>query len=124
MILVILINLPQTLCCSRSNQELKNLENFLKNVFWIRIGQLSFRKGLFCNVGDLCLIPGLGRSPGGGHGNPLQYSCLENPIDRGAWQATVHGVTKSQAQLSDQALHGTAMAFIGFILGHKMKLQS
>ena len=40
-----------------------------------------------CNVGDLGLIPGLGRSPGGGHGNPLQYSCLENPMDRGAWQA-------------------------------------
>ena len=40
-------------------------------------------------------IPGLGRSPGEGNGNPLQYSCLENPIDRGAWQATVHGVAKS-----------------------------
>ena len=47
------------------------------------------------NAGDLGLIPGLGRSPGGGHGNPLQYSCLENPMDRGAWRATVHGVTKS-----------------------------
>ena len=40
-------------------------------------------------------IPGLGRSPGGGHGNPLQYSCLENPMDRGAWQATVHTVAES-----------------------------
>ena len=49
-----------------------------------------------CNVGDLSSIPGLGRSPGGGHGNPLQCSCPENPIDRGAWKATVHGVTKSQ----------------------------
>ena len=46
-------------------------------------------------------IPGLGRSPGGGHNNPLQYSCLENPMDRGAWQATVHEVTKSWTQLSD-----------------------
>ena len=46
-------------------------------------------------------IPGLGRSPGGGHGNPLQYSCLENPMDRGAWRATVHGVAKSQTRLSD-----------------------
>ena len=45
---------------------------------------------------DLGLIPGLGRSPGGEHGNPLQYSCLENPMDRGAWLATVHGVAKSQ----------------------------
>ena len=45
------------------------------------------------------LIPGLGRSPGGGHGNPLQYSCLENPMDRVTWQATVHRVTKSWTQL-------------------------
>ena len=49
-----------------------------------------------CNVGNLGLIPGLGRSPGGGHGNPFQYPCLKNPMDRGAWRATVHGVTKSQ----------------------------
>ena len=54
-----------------------------------------------CNVGDPGLITGLGRSPGEGSSNPLQYSCLENPMDRGAWQATVHGVTKSQTQLSD-----------------------
>ena len=44
------------------------------------------------NAGDLGLIPGSGRSPGEGNGNPLQYSCLENPMDRGAWRATVHGV--------------------------------
>ena len=55
-----------------------------------------------CQAGDTGLIPGLGRSPGGGHGNPLQYSCLENPMDRGAWWATVHGVAKSQTRLSDQ----------------------
>ena len=54
-----------------------------------------------CNAGDLGLIPGLGRSPGGGHGNPRQYYCLENPMDRGAWRATVHGVAKSWTQLSD-----------------------
>ena len=48
-----------------------------------------------CNAGDLGLIPGSGRSLGGGHGDPLQYSCLENSMDRGAWQDTVHGVTKS-----------------------------
>ena len=48
-----------------------------------------------CSAGDLCSIPGLGRSPGEGSSNPLQYSCLENPMDRGAWQATVHGVAKS-----------------------------
>ena len=45
------------------------------------------------------LVPGLGRSPGGANGLPLQYSCLENPMDRGAWRATVHGVTKSQTRL-------------------------
>ena len=56
-----------------------------------------------CNVGDLGSIPVLGRSSGGGHGNPLQYSCLENPMDRGTWWGTVHGVPKSQTQLSDQA---------------------
>ena len=48
------------------------------------------------NSGDMGSIPRLGRSPGEGSGNPLQYCCLGNPMDRGAWQATVHGVTKSQ----------------------------
>ena len=52
-------------------------------------------------LGDACLIPGSGRSPGGGHGNPLQYSCLESPMDGGAWRATVHGVAESQTQLSN-----------------------
>ena len=55
-------------------------------------------KNLPANAGDIrdaSLIPGSGRFPGGGNGNPLQYSCLENPMDREAWQATVHGVTKS-----------------------------
>ena len=56
-----------------------------------------------CNAGDLSSVPGLERSPGEGNGNPLQYSCLENPMDVGAWWATVHGVTKSQTQLSMQA---------------------
>ena len=58
-------------------------------------------KASACNAGDLGLIPGLGRSPGEGNGNPLQYSCLENPRDEGAWRAIVHGVTKSQTRLSD-----------------------
>ena len=48
-----------------------------------------------CNVEDLSSIPGLGRSPGGGHGSPLQYSCLENLMDSGAWRATVYGVAES-----------------------------
>ena len=59
-----------------------------------------------CNVGDLGSIPGLGRSPGKGNGNPLQYSCLENSMDRGAWRATVHGVTKSRTWLSDPTYVG------------------
>ena len=49
-----------------------------------------------CNAGDVGSIPGLERSPGEGNGDPPQYSCLENSMDRGAWQATVHGVAKSQ----------------------------
>ena len=51
------------------------------------------------DIRDTGSVPGLGRSPGEGHGNPLQYSCLENPMDTGAWQATVHRVAKSQTQL-------------------------
>ena len=58
-------------------------------------------KASACNAGDLGLIPGSGRSPGEGNSNPLQYSCLENPMDGGAWWATVHGVAKSLTQLSD-----------------------
>ena len=58
-------------------------------------------KNLPANAGDTGSIPGLARSPGKGHGNPLQYACLENPMNRGAWRATVHGVLKSQTQLSD-----------------------
>ena len=54
-----------------------------------------------CSAGDMGSIPGSGRSPGEGNGNPLRYSCLENPIDRGAWLATVHEVAKSQTQLKN-----------------------
>ena len=57
-------------------------------------------KGSTCNAGDLALIPGLGRSPGGGHGNPVQYG-LENPMNRGASQTIVHAVAKNRTQLSD-----------------------
>jgi len=68
---------------------------------------LDFPKGSVVKVsackagdtGDKVPIPGWGRSPGGGHGNPLQNSCLENPMDRGAWWATVHSVAQSQTQL-------------------------
>ena len=64
-------------------------------------GALHFGKELACNAGDLGLILGSGRSPGGGNGNLLQYSCLENPMDRGAWQATVHGVARVGHDLRD-----------------------
>ena len=65
------------------------------------LGKISFLGGSVvknppANAGDLGLIPGSGGSPGEGNGNPLQYSCLGNPMDRGAWWATVHGVEKSQ----------------------------
>ena len=53
------------------------------------------------NAGDTGSTPGWGRSPGEGNGNPLQYSCLENPMDQGAWWATVHGAAKTQTQLSE-----------------------
>ena len=61
----------------------------------------SVDKDSACSAGDLSSIPGLGRSPGEGNGNPLQYSCLENSMDRGARWATVHGVTKSRIRLSE-----------------------
>ena len=57
--------------------------------------------------GDAGLIPGSGRSPGGGTGYTLQYSCLENPMGGGAWRATVHGAAKSRTRLSDQAAAAT-----------------
>ena len=68
------------------------------------------------NAGDLRdvgSIPGSGRSPGGRHGNPLQYSCLENPMDRGAWRATVHGVAKSRTRLSQLS---TQYSFLGLVM--------
>ena len=71
-------------------------------------------KNLLANVGDrrdASSVSGLGRLPGGGNGKPLQYSCLENPMDRGAGQATVHRVAKSQTQLKQLSTH----AFMAFV---------
>ena len=65
-------------------------------------------KNLSANAGDINdtgSIPGSGRSPGGGHGNPVWYSCLENPMDRGAWRATVHGVAQSRTRLKRLSMH-------------------
>ena len=63
-----------------------------------------------CNVGDPGSIPGSGRSPGEGNGNPLQYSYLEKSMDRGVWQASVHGVTKSWTRLSNHATQTTVLS--------------
>ena len=57
------------------------------------------------DIRDMGLIPGLGRSPGGEHGNPLQYSCLENPMDRGAWRAIVHVGAKNRTPLKQLSMH-------------------
>ena len=78
--------------------------NFHSGIACVYIAMPGFPRGsavknLPANATDSGSVPGLGRSPGGGHGNPLQYSCLETPMDRGAWQATVHGVTESQTRL-------------------------
>ena len=69
--------------------------NFVRVVTFLGFPGGSEVKDSACNAGDLGSIPGLGRSPGEGNGNPLQYSCLENPMDGGTWWATVHGVAKS-----------------------------
>ena len=69
-----------------------------------------------CSLGisDICLIPGSGRSPGEGNGYPLQYSCLENPIDRGAWRSTAHGVAQSRTRLKE--LNTTRVTIMPYIL--------
>ena len=74
-------------------------------------------KEFTCNAGgagDAGLFPGWGRSPGGAHGNPLEYSCLKSPMDRGAWQAMVHRVTKSWTQLKGLSMHAHVMVLTLF----------
>ena len=73
------------------------------NIYWA--SRWCSGKESTCQARDACSVPGLGRSPGIGNGNLLQYSGLENPMDRGAWQAAVHGVTESQTWLSDWPQH-------------------
>ena len=83
-------------------QTLASSEVGLRNLYWHPgFPGGSEVKASACNVGDLGLIPGLGRSPGEGKGNPLQYSCLEDPMDGGAWWATVHRLPKSRTRLSN-----------------------
>ena len=75
------------------------------HTIWMGFLGGSDSKESACNAGDLWSIPGLGRFPGGGHGNPLQYSCLENPTDRGACWATVHGVAESDMKTKHSTTH-------------------
>ena len=75
--------------------------DYSRNKIWKGFSGGSDGRASVCSVGDLGSIPGLGRSPGEGNGSPLHYSCLENPVDGGAWWAKVHGVTKSRTRLSD-----------------------
>ena len=83
-----------------------------------------------CNAGDASAIPASGRPPGGGHDNPLQYSCLENPMDRGAWRGTVHGVTKSQTNIHTYAhtytrTHAhTHTCMLGTVLGGETRIKT
>ena len=91
--------------CEKESVEGQVEGTYMKVIIWIFGGFSggSVVKNLPTNTGDtgdVGLIPGWERSPGEGNGNPLQYSCLENPMDWGAWWSTVHGVTKSQVQLS------------------------
>ena len=90
---------------------IKSFFSYIKLVlFFLLIFIGGFLSGLdgkesACSAGDPSSIPGLGKSPGEGHGSPLQYSCLENPMDGGAWWATVHGVAKIRTQLSNCLIH-------------------
>ena len=87
-------------------EDFQGSENILYNTVVVATCQDTFfggsdGKASVYNAGDPGSIPGLGRSAGEGNGNPLQYYCLENPMDRGAWQATVHVVAKSWTRLSN-----------------------
>ena len=77
----------------RKGSDMTEREN---NQVLFKLALLLWPSGNAGDTGNVGLIPGSGRLPGGGHGNPLQYSCLENPMDRGAWRAAVRGVAKSQ----------------------------
>ena len=93
--------------------------------FAILFNSYSDGKASACSAGDRGSIPGSGRSPGEGNGNPLQHSCLENPMDGGAWKAAVHGVAQSRTRLSDFTFtfhceHSLALSF--FVIGMKTDL--
>ena len=90
-----------------------NLEN-RKSIYWeSRLLWWLSSKESACNVRDTGSIPGSGRSLREGNGNPLWYSCLENPMDRGAWWATVHGVTKSRTRLKQLSMLASILEITG-----------
>ena len=91
--------------CSKGEVGGKSIYKVLVKTEFSTVRSLVSKKSA-CNAGDLGLIPKSGRFPGERNGNPLQYSCLENPMDKGAWQATVHGVTRlgHDLALNHQAL--------------------
>ena len=92
-ILIITLNVNGLNAPTKRNRLAEWIQKQDLNVWFIPSG--SDGQESACNAGDLGSMPGLGRSPGEGNGNPFQYSCLENSMDRGAWQATVHVVAKS-----------------------------
>ena len=86
---------PSPCCCHDSKSMLVDQPTFVIHFSIPRASLLAQRLESACNAGDLGSIPGSGRSPGEGNGNPPQYSCLESPMGRGTWWAIVHGVAKS-----------------------------
>ena len=121
-----------SICCSFCPRDTHNPSNLVsKAVFLVyhfeTLQSYSFPGGSdgkvsACDAGDPGWIPGLGRSPGERNGNPLQYSCLENPMDGGAWWATVHGVAKSRTRLSDFTFTFSPTVDISRLLVHKFPL--
>ena len=112
----ILSNIPEGICLIQERERVKQekchyCSHFVFSLWKIRTHQefglpgSSVSKETACSAGDLGSIPGLGRSPGEGNDNPLQHSCLENPVDRGAWWATVPRVAKSGTQLKQLSKH-------------------
>ena len=95
-----------------------NYIHFLPDPDTVELSWWLSNKESDCNAGDAGLIPGWGRSPGEGHGNPLQYSCLENTMDSQTWWDRVHRVTKSQTQLRKFSMHATRHTHVGIINNH------
>ena len=133
----VMLKIPQARLQQYMNWELPDVQaQFIKgketrdqiaNICWIIEKAREFQKNIYfccgsdgkasaCRAGDPGSIPGLGRSPGEGNGNPLQYSCLENSMDWGAWWATVHGVAKSRTRLSNFTF--TFQAILELSTGH------